>query len=116
MSSAAGYQYQKFQFQGFEYSRSGNPTRSCLEALLASLEKAKYALCYSSGLAATDNVVHLLKSGDHMVAFDDLYGGTGRLFRTCAVPFGVQVDFVDARDPQIVAAAIKKNTKVSPDN
>lgn len=97
---------------GFEYSRSGNPTRNCLEACLASLEKAKHALCYASGLAATDNVVHLLKTGDHIVAFDDLYGGIGRLFRTCAMPLGIQVDFVDARDPQVVADAIKPNTKL----
>ncbi|XP_003740188.1 cystathionine gamma-lyase [Galendromus occidentalis] len=97
---------------GFEYSRSGNPTRSCLEELLASLENAKFAMCYASGLAATDNVVHLLETGDHIVAFDDLYGGVGRLFRACAMPKGIEVDFVDARDPQVVAAALKPNTKL----
>ena len=79
---------------------------------MASLEKAKFAISYASGLAATDNVVHLLKTGDHIVAFDDLYGGIGRLFRACAIPLGVEVDFVDATNPQIVADAIKENTKV----
>lgn len=98
--------------QGYDYSRSGNPTRNCLEELLASLEKAKFALTYASGLAATDNVVHLLKAGDHLVAFDDLYGGVGRLLRACAIPSGISVDFVDARDANIVAAAIKPTTKV----
>jgi len=65
----------------YEYSRCGNPTRQCLEECLASLEKAKYALTFSSGLGATTTFMFLLKSGDHIVSIDDVYGGTGRLFR-----------------------------------
>lgn len=98
---------------GYEYSRSGNPTRCCLEACLASLEHTKYALVYASGLAATHNVTHLLNPGDHIVSFDDLYGGTNRLFRNLVVPRGLDVSFVDATDLKKVEAALKPNTKVS---
>lgn len=65
----------------YEYSRCGNPTRQCLEECLASVEKAKYALTFSSGLGATTTLMFMLKSGDHIVSIDDVYGGTGRLFR-----------------------------------
>jgi cystathionine gamma-lyase len=65
----------------YEYSRCGNPTRQCLEECLASLEKAKYALTFSSGLGATTTLMFTLKSGDHILSIDDVYGGTGRLFR-----------------------------------
>lgn len=65
----------------YEYSRCGNPTRQCLEECLASLEKAKYSLTFSSGLGATTTLMFMLKSGDHIVSIDDVYGGTGRLFR-----------------------------------
>ena len=66
----------------YEYSRCGNPTRQCLEECLASLEKAKYALTFASGLGATTTLMFILKSGDHIVSIDDVYGGTGRLFRS----------------------------------
>lgn len=99
-------------FQGFRYSRSGNPTRKCLEAVLASLERALFAPSYSSGLAATTNIVHLLKTGDLIDAFDDLFCGVSRLFRECGNSLGIEVDFVDARDPQKVADTMKPNTKV----
>jgi cystathionine gamma-lyase len=65
----------------YEYSRCGNPTRQCLEECLASLEGGKYALTFSSGLGATTTLMFMLKSGDHIVSIDDVYGGTGRLFR-----------------------------------
>lgn len=65
----------------YEYSRCGNPTRQCLEECLASLEKAKYALTFASGLGATTTLMFILKSGDHILSIDDVYGGTGRLFR-----------------------------------
>jgi cystathionine gamma-lyase len=68
----------------YEYSRCGNPTRQCLEECLASLEKARYALTFSSGLGATTTLMFMLKSGDHIVSIDDVYGGTGRLFRFVA--------------------------------
>ncbi|XP_022247793.1 cystathionine gamma-lyase-like [Limulus polyphemus] len=63
------------KLQGFEYGRCGNPTRKCLEQCLASLEGGKYALCYSSGLSAVMSVTHLLSTGDHIICFDDVYGG-----------------------------------------
>jgi len=66
--------------QGYEYARSGNPSRSVLEACLASLDGAKYGLCFASGLGATTSLVHLLKAGDHMISVDDVYGGTYRYF------------------------------------
>lgn len=96
----------------FEYSRSGNPTRKCLEECLAALEHAKYALTYSSGLAATHNLTHLLNSGDHVVSFDDLYGGTNRLFRNLLIPRGFEVTFVDATDLKKFEAALRPNTKL----
>ncbi|KAF8786968.1 Cystathionine gamma-lyase like protein [Argiope bruennichi] len=87
-------QHAPAEHSGFEYSRSGNPTRQCLEESLASLENAKYALCFASGLAATLSTTYLLKTGDHIICFDDLYGGTNRLFRTCAANMGIETSFM----------------------
>jgi cystathionine gamma-lyase len=97
---------------GYEYSRTDNPTRTALQQKLASLESAKYALAFSSGLGAeTALLLSLVKSGDHIVAFDDLYGGTRRLFnRIFSERFGVDCTFVDARDPTRVDDAIQSNT------
>lgn len=99
---------------GFEYSRSGNPTRFALEKKLAAIENARYGLAFSSGLAAeTTLCLSLLKSGDHVVAFDDLYGGTRRLFtRVFQENFGIEFSYVDARDPENIKAAIHKGTKL----
>lgn len=99
---------------GFEYSRSGNPTRFALEKKLAVIENARYGLAFSSGLAAeTTLCLSLLKSGDHVVAFDDLYGGTRRLFtRVFQENFGIEFSYVDARDPENIKAAIHKGTKL----
>lgn len=97
---------------GYEYSRSGNPTRNCLEKCIAALEGAKYSLCFASGLATTLNLTYLLKSGDSIICFDDVYGGTNRYFRVCAENMGVKTIFVDARNPENVRKAIKSNTKM----
>ncbi|XP_055942977.1 cystathionine gamma-lyase-like [Argiope bruennichi] len=105
-------QHAPAEHSGFEYSRSGNPTRQCLEESLASLENAKYALCFASGLAATLSTTYLLKTGDHIICFDDLYGGTNRLFRTCAANMGIETSFVDMRDLKNVENAIKPNTRM----
>ncbi|XP_035217835.1 cystathionine gamma-lyase-like [Stegodyphus dumicola] len=105
-------QFAPAQHAGFEYSRSGNPTRQSLEECLASLESAKYALCFASGLATTLSLIHLLQSGEHVVCFDDLYGGTNRYFRTCASKMGIEVTFVDMRDVKSVENAIQHNTKM----
>jgi cystathionine gamma-lyase len=98
--------------QGRAYSRTKNPTRDALQECLASLENAKYGLVYASGLAAATNVLHLLRSGDHLVAFDDLYGGTKRLFNQVMTNYGLSFAYVDARDPKNVEKAILKNTKM----
>jgi len=77
--------------QGYEYARSGNPSRSVLEACLASLDDAKYALCFASGLGATTSLVHLLKPGDHMISVDDVYGGTYRYFNKVSMCHADQI-------------------------
>ncbi len=98
--------------KGYEYARSGNPTRTALEQCLASLEGGAHGLAFSSGLGAESAVTYLLKSGDHMVAHDDLYGGTSRLFNRLLANFGVTVDYVDATDPANVARALRPETRL----
>lgn len=99
---------------GYEYSRSSNPTRYGLEKRLAALEEAKFGLAFASGLAAeTVIALTLLKSGDHVVAFDDLYGGTRRLFnKVFNQNFKVDFSYLDARNIGSVKQAIKDNTKM----
>ncbi|MDD4921617.1 MAG: cystathionine gamma-synthase [Bacteroidales bacterium] len=98
---------------GYEYTRSLNPTRKALEEKLASLENAGYGLAFSSGLAAESTILlSLLKPGDHIVAFDDLYGGTKRLFNHVFSNFGFEVSYVDATDAVQVEKAIQPNTKL----
>lgn len=99
---------------GYEYSREGNPTRSALEKKLAAVEGARFALAFASGLAAESVIImSLLRSGDHVVAFDDLYGGSKRLFKLVfAQNFEIDFSFVDARDPQNVTKAIRENTRM----
>ena len=89
---------------GFEYSRSGNPTRCALEKKLAAIENARYGLAFSSGLGAeTTLCLSLLRAGDHIVSFDDIYGGTRRLFtRIFQENYGIDFTYVDARDPEKV--------------
>ena len=98
---------------GYEYSRSGNPTRLALEKKLAAVERASYGLAFASGLAAETTVaLSLLKKGDHVVAFDDLYGGTRRLFNhVFHKNFGIGFSYVDARNPENVKTSIRKNTR-----
>jgi cystathionine gamma-lyase len=100
--------------RGYEYSRTGNPTRDALEKRLASLEEAKFGLAFASGMAAeTTLCLTLLKAEDHVIAFDDLYGGTRRLLsRVLGKNFGIEVSYADARDPDHIKRAIKKNTKM----
>ena len=99
---------------GYEYSRTENPTRDALQLRLAALGNAKHALAFSSGLGAeTSLVLGLLKAGDHIVAFDDLYGGTRRLLtRVFQERFNIEVSYVDARDPQEVEKAMRANTRL----
>lgn len=105
-------QFGPAQHAGFEYGRSGNPTRDVLEKCLASLDNGKYGLTFSSGLGATTTVITMLSAGDHIVAGDDLYGGTNRLLRNVAMKMNITVDFVDCTDLAKVEAAVKPNTKL----
>ncbi len=98
--------------KGFDYSRTTNPTRVALEANLAALEGAKHGLCFSSGMGAINCVANLLKSGDHVVACNDLYGGTYRLFDTLYQKFGVTFSFVDASDTANVKNAMRDETRL----
>lgn len=97
---------------GFEYSRSGNPTRNCLEKAVAALDGAKHSLAFASGLAATVTITHMLKKGDGIVCMDDVYGGTNRYFQRVAAEFGVETTFADCTKPELLKAALKPNTKL----
>uniref|UniRef100_A0AC11BRW6 Cystathionine gamma-lyase n=1 Tax=Ovis aries TaxID=9940 RepID=A0AC11BRW6_SHEEP len=99
------------QHSGFEYSRSGNPTRNCLEKAVAALDGAKYSLAFASGLAATVTITHLLKAGDQIICMDDVYGGTNRYFRQVATEFGLKISFVDCSKTKLLEAAITPETK-----
>jgi cystathionine gamma-synthase len=90
---------------GYEYGRSGNPTRGAVEAAIAALEGASHGLAYASGLAATQNVFYLLEPGDRLLMSDDVYGGTWRLADKVWRRYGIQTDAVDLRDLDAVAAA-----------
>lgn len=98
--------------QGYEYSRTGNPTRSALEGNLASLEGGTHGLCFASGLAATDAVLKLMEPQDHVVAGNDLYGGTHRIFTQVYQPMGIGFDFVNTGDPDQVRDAITDKTRM----
>jgi cystathionine beta-lyase/cystathionine gamma-synthase len=98
--------------KGFEYSRTGNPTRMALETCLASLENARYGLAFGSGMAATAAVLSLLRPGDHVVAGDDLYGGTYRILEQVFRPTGIAVDYVPAREVDAYRTALRPETKL----
>ncbi|MBK1990371.1 cystathionine gamma-synthase [Sphaerospermopsis aphanizomenoides BCCUSP55] len=100
------------QHKGFEYSRTGNPTRQALEEALAALENGRYGLAFASGLAATTTVLSLLKTGDHIVAGDDLYGGTYRLLEKVIKNWGVTTTYVDIDNINDFETAIQPNTKL----
>ena len=98
--------------QGFEYSRSGNPTRAALEASLASIESGEYGMAFSSGLGAIDAVVKLLKPGDEVISTNDLYGGSYRLFMQIFDKMGIRFHFVDMTDLEAVNAVMNSNTRL----
>ncbi|XP_061539657.1 cystathionine gamma-lyase-like isoform X7 [Phycodurus eques] len=97
---------------GYEYSRSGNPTRDCLEKAVAALDGAKHCLAVASGLAATVTITHMLKAGDGIICMDDVYGGTNRYFQRVAAEFGLQISLVDCTKLELLEAALKPNTKM----
>lgn len=98
--------------KGYDYSRSNNPTRATLENLIAGLEKGAVGLAFASGLAAIDAVLKLLRSGDEVIAVDDIYGGAFRLFEQVYKKFGVNVHYVDASDPANVFQALSPKTRL----
>ncbi len=98
--------------QGYEYSRTRNPTRLALEKALAALEGAPYALAFASGMAAIDTVLRLLQSGDHVIAGNDVYGGTFRLFEKVLRNFGLDFTFVDTTDLEQIAGALTSRTRL----
>jgi cystathionine gamma-synthase/cystathionine gamma-lyase len=98
--------------KGYEYSRTANPTRTALETCLASLENGKYGLTFSSGCAATATVLAMLKPGDHVLASDEVYGGTWRLLAETAKYQGLHVTFVNARNAESFTKCIGADTKL----
>lgn len=98
--------------KGYEYSRTGNPSRAALEACLASLETAQFGLAFSSGMAAAQTVLSTLKPGDHIIAGDDLYGGTYRIFERVLRPLGIDITYVPAREISAYAAAMTSQTRL----
>jgi cystathionine gamma-lyase len=100
------------EHKGYEYSRTRNPTREALEGCLAALEGAKHGLAFASGLAATDAILHLLDTGDHVLASDDVYGGTFRIFDKVFRRLGLEFTYVDMSDPANVERGFRKNTKL----
>ena len=100
------------QSTGYCYSRCGNPTRLELENIIALLEGGKKAMAFSSGMAAITTLLKLLRAGDHVLVSDDLYGGTYRLFSNIYTQYGLEFDYVDLTDPDVLAASFKPNTRL----
>jgi len=100
------------EHKGYEYSRVSNPTRTRLEQNLAALEGGITSRVFASGMAAINAIVSMLKSGDHVVCGNDLYGGTPRLFNQVMSNFGLEFRYVDTSDPENVERAIRKNTRM----
>ena len=98
--------------KGYDYARVGNPTRTALEKLIAGLEGAEECACFASGCAAMDAVLKMFRPGDQIIASDDLYGGTYRLFTKVFEPFGIEFSFVDMTDFQEVKEAATDNAKL----
>ena len=98
--------------KGYEYARSQNPTRKALEDAYAVIENAKFALAFGSGVAATDSVIKLLNPGDEVVAANDMYGGSYRLFTKVWERYGIKFTYVDTTNTENVKAAITANTRL----
>ncbi len=98
--------------KGYDYSRADNPTRAAYERALATIESAKYGLAFSSGLAAEQAIVQLLSPGARVIVSDDVYGGTGRLFRRLYAKYGIDFQFIDLADKAALSAALTPATKM----
>ena len=98
--------------KGYEYARSQNPTRAALESALAHIENGRHGLCFGSGVAATDAVLRLLAPGDEVIAANDMYGGTYRLFTKIFEKMGIRFHFVNMQDAAAIRPYINANTKL----
>jgi len=98
--------------KGYEYSRGTNPTRKALEDCIAALENGRYGLAFSSGMAATETVLKLLRPGDEVITGDDLYGGSYRIFTKVFARYGIKFHFVDTTDPERIAECINDRTRL----
>src|ERR1044072_5752828 len=98
--------------KGYDYSRAGNPTRTALENACAEIENGKFGLAFSSGVAATDAVLKLLKPGDEVIASNDMYGGTFRLFSKVFQKFGIKFLYVNMQETKNISDIITQNTKL----
>ncbi len=116
--SAPIYQTSTFAFEdvgvtrGYDYSRTGNPTRKLLEDTIAQLEGGKAGFAFATGMAAEATVIHLLKAGDHVISGDDVYGGTYRLFQDMMTGFGLEFTLLRMDSREAIESAIKPNTKM----
>jgi len=100
------------EHKGYDYSRAGNPTRAALEGCLAALEGAKHGVAFGSGCGAATTLLLSLKAGDHVLACDDVYGGTFRIFDKVLKPFGVEATFLDMGRPEKVREAVRPSTRM----
>jgi cystathionine beta-lyase len=98
--------------KGYDYSRAGNPTRTALEGCLAALEGGKHAIAFGSGCAATTTILLTLRSGDHVLVGDDVYGGTFRIFDKVMKDFGIEATFLDMSEPARVREALRPTTRM----
>lgn len=100
------------QHKGYDYSRGGNPTRTALETAFATLENAAHSISFASGLAAVQAIIQTLNPGAHVLVCDDVYGGTGRLFRRMFAKYNIEFEFIDMSDAKSVANYMRPNTKM----
>lgn len=98
--------------KGYEYARTRNPTRTALETALAVVEKGKFGLCFGSGSAASDAVIKLLNPGDEVIAANDMYGGSYRLFTKIFAKYGIKFHFINMQDANEISKFVNKNTKL----
>src|SRR5205807_8336252 len=98
--------------KGYDYSRTANPTRAALETCLASLDSGRFGLAFASGMADEDTLLHMFDTGSHVVACDDVYGGTFRLFHRVLERVGLRFTFVDATRTENVTDALEDNTRL----
>jgi cystathionine gamma-lyase len=98
--------------KGYEYARTQNPTRNALQNALAAIENGKYGLCFASGSAATDAVIKLLNPGDEVIAANDMYGGTYRMFTKVFEKYGLKFHFINMEDASEISKYINQNTKL----